>query len=187
MEGKGNLSLTQRLDEIHGRTPLPPGARLHQTLEVAMQHVRRLEPQHLDGRHRRQLLPEPRPQAGGLDRDPGDRPHLGDDLRLVAEVGDEDDVACRDDQQRAGSGEPGEVSDVRETGEQQSVEVCRRQAVHERGESHRPHVDHAPASRRRSSCTSPRKASSYPCVPRPTTTPSAADASMECRRSGSRA
>ena len=52
-----SFSLTKRLDEIDGRTPLPARARLEQTLKIAVQQVSGLEADHLGIRQRAKLLP----------------------------------------------------------------------------------------------------------------------------------
>src|SRR5437763_6420688 len=179
------LPFPQRLDEIDRRPPLPARARLDEPLEVAMRDVRRLEADHLQATQLCELLPETGPQARWLDDDARDVADFVHHLRLIAEIGDQHDVAGADHQQRARAGESREVPDVGEAGQEQPVQVSRDEAVHEGGDATTPGVAHA--ERPFSAATSPRSASSYPWTPSPTTPPSAAGASMECRRSGSRA
>ena len=64
------------------------------------------------------------------------------DLRLIAKVGHQPRDARRDEQQRARAGEPGQVPDVRQTRDEQPVDVGRRQSVDERGEPPRPRISH---------------------------------------------
>ena len=163
----GILSLAQRLHEVGRRPPLPARARLEQTLKVAMQQMAGLEPDHLEVRQRRKLLPEPRPQALRLDRDAREIADLVADLRLIAEVGDEHDVAAADEQQRARPGKSGEVADVRQARDEQPVDMGRREAVGERRQAARD----AGQARGASFRVRPRSASSYPYAPSPTTTP----------------
>jgi hypothetical protein len=92
------LALAQRLHEVHGGAPLPACAGLDEPLEIAMDDVRRLEPQHLKAAHLCQLLPQPRPETRRLDDDARQIPDLVRDLGLVAEIGDEHDVALADHQ-----------------------------------------------------------------------------------------
>ncbi len=179
------LSLAERLDEVHRGPPLPACAGLQEPLKIAMQDVRGLEAEHLQRAQLGELLPEARPEARRLDHDPREVPHLVGDLRLVTEVGDEHEVALAHDEKRARAREAGEIADVRQPGEQQTVEVRHREAVDERGHAARSGVGHARGPL--SAATRPRSASSYPSTPSPTTPPIAAGASIECRRSGSRA
>ena len=95
------------------RPPLPARARLEQPLKVAVQQMRRLEPDDLRIRERAELLPQPGPEALRLDGDLREIADFFGDLRLVAKVGDQHDVARADEQQRARAGEAGEISDVR--------------------------------------------------------------------------
>ena len=105
--------LAQCLDEINRRTPLPPLTCLEQTLKVAMQQMSRLEADHLDVGQTRQLLPQTRPQALAFDADAREVADFVRDLRLISKIRDQDDVARADEQQRAGSRKPREITDVR--------------------------------------------------------------------------
>jgi hypothetical protein len=100
----------------------------------------------------------------GLDHDAGKLADFLRHLRLIAEVGDQHDVALRDDEQRAGAGESREVPDIGKSGEQQSVQMRRGETVDERRHPTRAWVAHerAPFSVE----TRPRSASSYPRAPR---------------------
>src|SRR4051812_35453846 len=124
-----------------------------------MRNVRRLEAEHLEPAELGELLPEAGPQAGRLDDDARDVADLVHHLRLIAEVSDEDDVARAHDEERARPRESREVPNVREAGQQQPVQVCRGEAVHEGGDAATARVAHAewPFS----AATSPRSASSY--------------------------
>ena len=152
------LPLAQGLDEIDRGAPLPAGARFQQPLEVSMLDVRGLEAEHLDGAELRELLPKSGPQAGRLDGDPREVANFVHDLRLVPEVGDQDQIARGDHQQCAGARESGEIAYVGQTGEQQAVQVRRGEAVDERGHPTRTRIGHALPPR--SAETSPRSASS---------------------------
>ena len=106
------------------------------------------------------------------------------DLRLVAKIGDEHDVARRHEQQRARAGEAGEISDVRQARDEQPVEMRGREAVDERREAARAGI--RALARELSRRDREARARSRTRRVR-TTTPTAAGASIECRRSGSRA
>ena len=120
------LSLTQDFDEIERRAPLPARTGFHQSLEVAMQQVSRLETNHLSGRHLRQLLPQPAPQTLRLDQHAGRVADLVGGLRLIAKIGDENRVALAHEEQRARTGESRQISNIREARHEQRVDMSSR-------------------------------------------------------------
>ena len=63
------LPLTQRLDEIDRRTPLPARAVLEEPLKVAVQEVRDSNPMTSTDFPSASVLPQPRPEALRLDHD----------------------------------------------------------------------------------------------------------------------
>jgi len=154
------LSLPERLHKVTRGAPLPPRAGLHEPLEIAVLDVRRLEPDDASGHQRGELRPEPRPEARRLDRNPGDVADLLRHLRLVAKIGDEHDLARRHDEQRTRPGEPREVADVREPGQQHAVDMRGGKLVHQRGNARGARIAHVIVPRAVSVATSPRRASS---------------------------
>ena len=108
-----------------------------------MREVRRLEPRDFDVRTLAKELPQPCPKALGLDHDSRKLTHLRRDLCLVAKVRHEAQLPRRNEQQRAGSRESGEIPDVRQTRYEQAIEMRRGERLHERGDALGATVSHA--------------------------------------------
>src|SRR4051812_9693972 len=99
--------------------------------------MRRLEPRHRHAGDLRELLPQSGPETLWLDRDARHVADLVARLRLIPEVADEQRVALRDEQEAAGAGESRQIADVRETRDEQPVDVGGGQSLRQRGEASR--------------------------------------------------
>jgi hypothetical protein len=102
---------------------LPASAALEEALEIAVLEVRRFEADDFDVRQLGQRGPQSRPQALTLDVQLPEATDFFFDLRFVSEVREENELTVRHERERARSGKAGEVADVGEPREQQSVEV----------------------------------------------------------------
>src|SRR5437016_1891981 len=109
-----------------------------------MQQMRRFESDEFDPVQSGAKSPQSGPEALGLDADIGEVADFFTDLRVIAEIGDEVKIALSNEDERAGTGESGEVAHVRETREHECVDVRRGERVTKRGDARRAAISHWP-------------------------------------------
>src|SRR3954470_16583471 len=110
-----------------------------------MQKMGRLESHHLEPRDRRGEVPESGPKTLLLDTDRRVTTDFFSRLRVVPEIGDQMQIALRDQYHRAAPRKTGEVAHVRQAGDHEPVDVSRYQRIPQRGDARGATLRHLPA------------------------------------------